>query len=100
MGREKKRQTEAGCSFAKAARVLQAGLKCIEAKAESEAQREENALGGPGPAPGGGVSPKKGHLSCTENEKRSRKERELGDQQQVGGKGPADTEARSCGAGA
>lgn len=83
MGREKKRRAEAGRSFAKAAWVLQAGLKCIEAKAESEAQREENTLGGPRPAPGGGVSPKKGHLSCMENKKRSRKERELGGQQQV-----------------
>ena len=47
-------------------------------------------MGGPGPAPSGGVSPKKGHLSCTEKETRSKREkereREKGSQWQLSGR--------------
>lgn len=35
-------------------------------------------MGGPRPAPSRGISPKKGHLSCTEKERRSKREKEKG----------------------
>lgn len=53
------------------------GLKCIEtkAKAESEDLREEGTVGEPQPAPSRGIAPKKGHLSCTEKERRNKRKR-------------------------
>lgn len=37
-------------------------------------------MGGPRPAPDGGVSPKKGHLSCTEKEQEREREKGKGNQ--------------------
>lgn len=60
-----------------------------------------DTTGEPGPAPGGGVSPKKGHLSCTE-ERRSKREKEKRKREveSVTARGKAqDNELRSRGSG-
>lgn len=43
-------------------------------------------MGDPRPAPSRGISPKKGHLSCTEKERRNKREKEKGSQWQLSGR--------------